>query len=88
MSADGVAAEDALEQHRVKLQRAVAGRARLRHTPVLEFRVDRAIETGSRVEAILSGLDIPPEEEADGEDEEARGHGTSVVTDGEPTGDA
>ena len=64
-SNDPSAAEQALEDHRRALQSAVNNRTRLRRTPRLEFRIDPAIETGSRVDEILSGLEIPPESDDD-----------------------
>jgi ribosome-binding factor A len=51
-----------LTEHRVDLQAAINDQARLRRTPVLEFRYDHAIAEGSRVDEILAGLDIPPAE--------------------------
>jgi ribosome-binding factor A len=57
--------EEALEQHRRALQSAVNERTRLRRTPRLVFRIDPAIETGSRVDEILSGLEIPSESHDD-----------------------
>lgn len=78
MSADVAQAESALADHRVKLQQAVARRARLRYTPVLEFRLDQAIESASRIEEILSGLDIPPGDEA----EEQAGEESAEPADG------
>jgi ribosome-binding factor A len=65
---DAEAADDAiaaLERHRVDLQRIIAEQTRLRHTPVLEFRLDTAIGSGSRVDEILAGLDIPPPDDTD-----------------------
>jgi ribosome-binding factor A len=55
-------ARAALGDHRVDLQAAINDQARLRRTPVLEFRYDHAIAEGGRVDEILAGLDIPPAE--------------------------
>lgn len=46
-------ASNALGEHRVRLQAAVARQVRLKRTPGLDFRPDPAIVTGSRVESIL-----------------------------------
>lgn len=46
----------ALEQHRVRLQRAIARETRLRHTPQLSFLPDPALASGWRVEKILKDL--------------------------------
>lgn len=53
--------EEALVEHRVRLQRAIGSQIRLKRTPLLGFAVDPAIESGRRVEAILRDLDHPPE---------------------------
>lgn len=62
------ATEEALVEHRVRLQRAIARQARLKRTPLLGFAVDPAIENGRRVEAILRDLDAPREEVRDAGD--------------------
>ncbi len=55
--------EDAMEQTgealthaHSRLQRAIARQARLKYTPVLEFRPDMAIEQGLRINEILRHL--------------------------------
>ena len=55
-------AHAALTEHRVDLQAAINHEARIRRTPVLEFRYDPAIAKGGRVDEILASLDIPPAE--------------------------
>jgi len=50
-------AEEALAQHRVRLQAAIARQMRMKRTPELRFRTDPAVETGQRVEDILRGLE-------------------------------
>ncbi|HEV2810023.1 MAG TPA: 30S ribosome-binding factor RbfA [Acidimicrobiales bacterium] len=50
--AEDVAAE-ALAEHRVRLQSAIARQARLRRTPELSFRIDQAIRAGARIEELL-----------------------------------
>ncbi len=47
------AAAEALAEHRVRLQGAIARQARLRRTPELAFRLDRAIVAGARIEELL-----------------------------------
>lgn len=54
----------ALTEARVRLQGIVGREVRLRRTPLLSFAVDPAIETGNRIEDILRGLDLRPDEEA------------------------
>ncbi len=51
-----------LEQNRVLLQNEISKRVVLKHTPHLYFKIDEAIERGSRVLDILDelGLDDPP----------------------------
>jgi len=49
-------AQEALEEHRVRLQAAVGRQLRLKRTPQLSFVVDPAITTGARIEDILRGL--------------------------------
>jgi ribosome-binding factor A len=44
---------EALEEHRARLQSAIARQARLKRTPELRFEVDRVIEQGARIEALL-----------------------------------
>lgn len=53
------ATEEALMEHRVRLQSAIGRQVRLKRTPLLGFAVDPAIESGRRVEAILRELDAP-----------------------------
>ena len=44
---------EALTEHRVRLQRAIATQARLKRTPELRFRVDDVIERAARIERLL-----------------------------------
>jgi len=46
-------AKEALADHRVKLQAAIARQARLKRTPELRFEVDSVINTGARIEQLL-----------------------------------
>ena len=46
-------AAEALAEHRVRLQGAIARQARLRRTPELRFRLDQAILAGARIEQLL-----------------------------------
>ncbi|MEA3054843.1 MAG: ribosome-binding factor [Actinomycetota bacterium] len=47
------AAKEALEEHRVRLQSAIARQARLRRTPELRFSLDTVIARGARIEELL-----------------------------------
>ncbi|MDQ3756841.1 MAG: 30S ribosome-binding factor RbfA [Actinomycetota bacterium] len=47
---------EALAEHRVRIQGAIARQVRLKRTPRLAFEADPAIATGARVEDILRGL--------------------------------
>ena len=49
-------AEEALMEHRPRLQAALSRQVRLRRTPQLRFGADPAIETAARIEDILRGL--------------------------------
>lgn len=49
-------AEQALEQHRTRIQAAINRQARLKRTPQLSFSTDPAVEIGMRVEDILRDL--------------------------------
>ena len=62
-------AEEALQQHRVKLQSYIAKETRLKRTPQLSFVVDSGVTTGWRIEELLKGL----EEEAKDEPGDERG---------------
>jgi len=50
---DEDAALEALEEHRVRLQRAIGTQARMKRTPELRFAVDRVIESAARIESLL-----------------------------------
>ena len=52
-------AEEALVEHRVRLQAALGRQVRLKRTPQLSFAPDDAIESGRRVDDILRGLGGP-----------------------------
>jgi ribosome-binding factor A len=64
-------AEEALQQHRVKLQSYIAKETRLKRTPQLSFVVDSGVTSGWRIEELLKGLD--QEEEAKDEPRDERG---------------
>lgn len=49
--------QEALAEHRAKLQRAISSQATLRGTPRLEFRPDHGVRTGERIDEILRGLE-------------------------------
>src|SRR3954447_1980524 len=46
-------AAEALAEHRVQLQAAIARQARLKRTPELRFELDTVIEYGARIEELL-----------------------------------
>ena len=50
-------ADEALQQHRVKLQSYIAKETRLKRTPQLSFVVDSGVTTGWRIEELLKGLE-------------------------------
>ena len=50
-------ADEALKQHRVKLQSYIAKETRLKRTPQLSFVVDAGVTTGWRIEELLKGLE-------------------------------
>lgn len=56
-------AAEALEEHRHRLQSAIARQARLRNTPELRFSVDTVIARAARIEELLAGL--RPDEDDD-----------------------
>src|SRR5436305_14175415 len=49
--------EEALAQHRVRLQAAIARQMRMTRTPEMRLRGDPAVQSGQRVEDILRGLE-------------------------------
>jgi ribosome-binding factor A len=49
--------QEALTQHRVRLQSAIGRQMRMKRTPELRFRADPAVASGQRVEDILRGLE-------------------------------
>jgi ribosome-binding factor A len=51
-----------LHESRSNLQRLLSKRVVLKYTPHLHFKLDEAIERGTRVINILSEIDIPPDE--------------------------
>jgi ribosome-binding factor A len=51
---------DAFEEYRGRLRKAVAGQARLRKTPELEFRADTTLRAAQRIETLLRDDDRPP----------------------------
>jgi ribosome-binding factor A len=56
------AALTALEDHRKFLQHSLSKRVILKYTPQLHFKLDTAIERGTRVIEILDKIGLPPEE--------------------------
>ncbi len=57
---DDPAVEEAFEEYRGRLRKAVGDQARLRHTPVLEFRADTTLRAAERIETLLRSDDRPP----------------------------
>jgi ribosome-binding factor A len=49
-------AEEALAEHRVRLQAAIGRQARLKRTPFLSFAVDEGVRHGQRIEDVLRDL--------------------------------
>ena len=58
-------AAEALEEHRHRLQTAIAKQARLRNTPELRFAVDTVIEYADRIEELLAAQPPIPERDDD-----------------------
>lgn len=54
-------AMEALEEHRVTFQNEVARRVHMKHTPHLNFRLDDAIQRGTRVIDIMDELGLKEE---------------------------
>lgn len=44
-------------------RRELARKMRLRYTPTIQFAIDRSVAYGNKIETLLSGIDIPPEED-------------------------
>lgn len=57
-------ADEALEEHRARIQAAINRQARLKRTPQLSFSADPAVESGKRVEDILRDLRRPEGDDA------------------------
>lgn len=51
----------ALEAAAPRLRRAIGSQVRLKYTPSLEFRLDRGIVEGERIESLLRSLEEPHE---------------------------
>lgn len=51
---------EAFEEYGGRLRRAVSSQARLRHTPMLEFRFDETLQSAERIEDLLLRDDRPP----------------------------
>ena len=52
-----VEVQEALAEHRVRLQAAIGRQTRLKRTPLLVFRADDVERGAARIEGILRGLD-------------------------------
>ncbi len=53
--------EEALAQHRVRIQGSVGRQVRAKKTPILTFRADDALRAAERIERILHDKDTLPE---------------------------
>lgn len=51
---------EAFEELRGRLRKAVSSQARLRQTPLLEFRADTTLRSAQRIEELLANDDRPP----------------------------
>ena len=51
--------EEALGEHRARLQAAIGRQVRLKRTPQLVFQADPAVAAGRRIDELLRGLDEP-----------------------------
>jgi len=61
---------EALRRSSSRLQSVIGSETRLRYTPVLEFRVDPAIDEGIRISQILSDMSEEGEERIEDADRE------------------
>ena len=55
----------ALKSAAKRFQAEIGSQTRLKYTPVLEFRLDPAIDQGLRIDALLQNLDGEDEEQSD-----------------------
>jgi ribosome-binding factor A len=69
---DDALVEEAFEEYRGRLRRAVSRQARLRHTPELVFLPDETLRSAERIESLLLEDDRPPVPDPD---EGSAGHG-------------
>ncbi len=53
---------EVLTEYRKPIQAQIASQARMRKTPEVVFAFDPGVRAGARIESILSGLDLPPDE--------------------------
>lgn len=53
---------EALGEHRIAVQSEIAAQARLRKTPEVVFAFDPGVRAGARIEEILNGLDLAPDQ--------------------------
>lgn len=60
---------EALQHAHSRFQRAIASQVRMRYTPVLEFRVDEAVERGLRISQILHDLEVEEAEQGRADEE-------------------
>lgn len=83
LSADSA---EALEEHRRALQRSIGREVRMKHTPLLAFSVDPAIEAGAAVEAALRRakpiVERPDSGDGDSGDVDSSNEGDGEAVDG------
>ena len=71
---DGDAAVvEALTDHKHRIQTAIGSQARFKRVPELEFRPDQVTRGAARIEQILRDLDVPDDDEDEGDDPGAGG---------------
>lgn len=58
-------AMESLEEHRVMFQTELSRRVHIKHTPHLHFRLDEAIERGSRIITLMDELGLTEEKSND-----------------------
>lgn len=73
---------EALEEHRVAVQRAIGSQTSLRKTPTAKFSIDAGVRHGARVEEILASLDPELDPGLDPEFDPADGNASGGATAG------
>ncbi len=60
---------EVLTEYRKPIQAQIATQSRMRKTPEVVFAFDPGVRAGARIESILSGLDLPPDDPTEPEAE-------------------